>query len=103
MNLTNKRQKSQHLRLITFLLFMLSIVFLQPSSPVLAETPAEKGLAIAIEADEKDLGYGDLTADMLMTLRNKHGQESKRKMRFRSLEIMDDGDKSLIIFTQLDM
>ncbi len=98
MELTNKRQKSQYLRLITFLLFILSIVFLQTSPHVLAETPEDKGLAIAIEADKRDLGYRSLTADMLMILRNKHGQESKREMRFRSLEIMDDGDKSLIIF-----
>lgn len=63
-----------------------------------AETPEEKGLAIAKEAEQRDLGWGDSEATMTMTLRNKHGQESIREMRSRSLEVKDDGDKSLIIF-----
>ncbi len=63
-----------------------------------AETAEEKGLAIAVEADLRDRGFGDHTADMLMTLRNKHGQESKREIRSRTLEVEGDGDKSLSIF-----
>jgi len=63
-----------------------------------AETAEKKGLAIATEADKRDQGFGDYTADMLMTLRNKHGQESTREIRTRTLEIKDDGDKSLSIF-----
>jgi hypothetical protein len=35
---------------------------------------------------------------MLMTLRNKHGQESTRAIRSKTLEVADDGDKSLSIF-----
>jgi hypothetical protein len=31
-----------------------------------AETPAEKGLAIAVEADARDRGFGDSTAGMEM-------------------------------------
>ena len=63
-----------------------------------AETPEEKGLAIAQEGERRDLGWGDTESTMTMTLRNKQGQESVREMRSRSLEVMDDGDKSLIIF-----
>lgn len=63
-----------------------------------AETAAEKGLAIATEADRRDSGYKDQMADMLMTLRNKHGQESRRAMRYRVLEMENDGDRSLMIF-----
>jgi hypothetical protein len=33
-----------------------------------------------------------------MVLRNKHGQQTERNMRVRTLEQADDGDKSLIIF-----
>ena len=62
------------------------------------QTAAEKGLAIAVEADRRDTGWGDLRADMLMLLRNKQGQESKREMRSRSLEVDGDGDKGLTIF-----
>ena len=62
------------------------------------ETPEEKGLAIAVEADRRDTGFGDSTADMTMILRNRHGEESTRYIRSRTLEVDGDGDKSLIIF-----
>ncbi len=65
---------------------------------VTGQTPEEKGLAIALAADEKDNGFGDFTADMQMILRNRHGQESIRKIRIRTLEVENDGDKSLTIF-----
>jgi hypothetical protein len=63
-----------------------------------ADTPEEKGLAIAIEADKRDTGFGDLAANMLMVLKNRQGQESTRKIRIRALEVEGDGDKSLSIF-----
>lgn len=63
-----------------------------------ALTPAEKGLQIAQEADARDLGWGDSTADMKMLLINKQGDTSEREIRVRSLEVKDDGDKSLTIF-----
>lgn len=63
-----------------------------------AETPQEKGLAIAREADRRDSGFGNYTANLLMILKNRHGQESRRKIRFRVLETDGDGDKSLSIF-----
>ncbi len=65
-----------------------------------AETAEEKGLAIAQEADRRDEGYGDSAATMQMILRNRQGEEAKREIRSRSLEVADDGDKSLIIFDQ---
>ncbi len=64
----------------------------------LAETPEEKGLAIAREADRRDEGFVDSTADMLMVLKNRHGQESTRNIRLRVLEVKGDGDKTLTIF-----
>jgi outer membrane lipoprotein-sorting protein len=63
-----------------------------------AQTPEEKGLEIAVEADRRDLGFGDYTAEMTMILRNRRGEESIRYMRTRNLEVADDGDKSLVIF-----
>jgi hypothetical protein len=35
-----------------------------------------------------------------MTLRNAHGEESVRQMRNKTLEVEDDGDKTLVIFDQ---
>jgi len=64
----------------------------------LAETAEEKGLAIAVEADRRDTGFGDFTADMHMVLQNRHGQTSDRYMHTRTLEGVGDGDKAIIIF-----
>jgi len=68
------------------------------AATALAETPEEKGLAIAVEADRRDNGFGDTKSSMQMILRNRHGESTTRAMRSRTLEQEDDGDKSLIIF-----
>ncbi|QBG37644.1 outer membrane lipoprotein-sorting protein [Litorilituus sediminis] len=60
----------------------------------------QKGLDISIEAKKRDLGWQDSSADMLMMLRNKQGQESVREIKIKSLEIDNDGDKSLTIFNK---
>ena len=63
-----------------------------------AQTPEEKGLQIAQKADELDTGWGDQQQTLLMVLRNRQGQESRRQIRGRSLEVTGDGDKALTIF-----
>jgi outer membrane lipoprotein-sorting protein len=65
-----------------------------------AETAEEKGLAIAIEADKRDEGFGDSTANMTMELRNKQGDTSIRYIRIKTLEVIGDGDKSMSIFDE---
>jgi hypothetical protein len=64
----------------------------------LAETAEEKGLAIAKEADRRDTGWQDQTANLKMVLRNRHGEESIREIRSKTLEVEGDGDKALSIF-----
>ncbi len=63
-----------------------------------AETPEEKGRAIAVEADKRDSGWKDQKSDMKMILRNRQGQETERNIRNRQLEVQGDGDKSMSIF-----
>jgi outer membrane lipoprotein-sorting protein len=58
----------------------------------------DKGLEIAKEADRRDEGFGDSKSRMVMILRNKRGQESKRELEIRTLEVKGDGDKSLTVF-----
>ncbi len=65
---------------------------------VLAQTAEEKGLAIAVEADKRDTGWGDQQATLVMILKNRYGQESKRRNRNKTLEVNGDGDKTLIVF-----
>ena len=63
-----------------------------------AQTPEEKGLAIAREMDRRDSGWKDQRASLVMTLRNRQGQESRRELRISTLEVDGDGDKSLTLF-----
>lgn len=63
-----------------------------------SETAEEKGMAIAVEADKRDQGWGDQATVMKMTLRNSQGDESTREIRGKTLEVNGDGDKSLTIF-----
>ena len=67
---------------------------------LIAETAEEKGLAIAVEADKRDEGFSDSTADMTMVLKNKQGDTSTRNIRIKTLEIIGDGDKSMSIFDE---
>ena len=67
---------------------------------LLAETPEEKGLAIAQEADRRDSGFRNYTNDVRMILKNRQGQESVREIRSKTLEVDGDGDKSLTIFDE---
>jgi outer membrane lipoprotein-sorting protein len=76
----------------------LALLLILSLPSVIAETPEEKGLAIAIEADSRDTGWTDQMADMEMVLSNKHGDHSSREIKIRTLEIDGDGDKSLLVF-----
>jgi len=77
-------------------LFLLAF-FLVPGT-VQAETAEEKGLEISRESSNRSKGFGDFTAEMEMVLRNLQGEESRRRIRIRTLEVPGDGDKILMIF-----
>lgn len=62
--------------------------------------PSARGLLIAKEAKLRNFGWGDSAAKMKMTLRNKSGKSSVRKIHMKSLEMDKDGDKSLMVFDQ---
>jgi len=59
---------------------------------------ATKGFEISKESKNRDMGWGDSSSDMQMILRNKQGQESVRVIKNKTLELLNDGDKSLTIF-----
>lgn len=67
-------------------------------SAVPTESSEAKGLRISTLAKERDTGWGDMQSNTLMILRNKQGEESKREIRGKNLEQLNDGDKSLTIF-----
>lgn len=70
--------------------------------PAKAATSQEKGKAIAVEVDKRDLGWGDSEAELKMVLSNSHGESSTRILRLQSLEFKGSGagDKSLTIFDE---
>ncbi len=63
-------------------------------------TPEEIGLKIATDSRARDDGFGNFTANQVMVLRNKQGQESRRQLRIKVLEVADDGNKSLTVFDE---
>ncbi len=79
---------------------VISLLFcLLPGISFAAEVTSEqKGLEIMQEVDKRDLGWGDMATDMKMILKNKNGDEHVRDLKMTSLEMQDDGDKSLSIF-----
>jgi len=76
------------------------LILLALSTPLAAETPEEKGLRIAKAADRRDSGWKDQTANLVMILRNRKGNWSKRAIRTKTLEVRGDGDKSLSLFDE---
>ncbi len=79
-------------RLIFLLIFAFSPLTIQ------AETAEEKGTRIIKEAKIYNAGFVDFTADMVMILRNRSGEESSRQITIHTLEVNDDGDKSISLF-----
>lgn len=63
-----------------------------------AQSPEAKGLEIAKAADTYDQGFGSSQTKLTMILTNKQGQESTRYMSNQTLELTEDGDKSMIVF-----
>jgi outer membrane lipoprotein-sorting protein len=73
-------------------------VFLLTIQAAFAASTEEQGLAIIQEVDHRNTGYGDTKAELKMILRNSNGEESTRSLKMDTLEISNDGDKSLTVF-----
>jgi hypothetical protein len=69
-----------------------------PAVDAAAATPEERGLEIAQEMDRRDAGFADQSSVIEMILRNRQGEESRRTVRARALEVLGDGDKTLVLF-----
>jgi len=101
-----------------FALYILALLSLAPCMPVWAQSDVqsdarsgveqgrsqlvnaeEKGLTIAMEADRRDSGWIDSESRAQMLLINRHGDTRERSMTIRALELPNDGDKRLIVFS----
>ncbi|MEM9921654.1 MAG: outer membrane lipoprotein-sorting protein [Bacteroidota bacterium] len=85
------------MKVLRIILPIFFLTFLMANS-MEAQSPEQKGLAVAQAADQADVGFESSTSNLKMILRNKNGQVSERLLSNRTLEMADDGDKSLIVF-----
>ena len=83
---------------VLFGLCAISLILVGPA--VHADAAAERGREIFEEAERRDQGFGDFTAELTMTLKDRQGRESVRRLRNRTLEQTEDGDKVLLVFDE---
>ena len=88
-------------------IFFFFLVFMASGSSIVLATQSDllqaqkKGRDIAAEADHRNDGFDDASANLKMILRNKRGDASSRLLRVKTLEGKSEdgqGDKSLMIF-----
>ena len=79
-------------------IFLAILVWTVEPSDGHAESAEEAGLRIATDARERQKGFGNFTANLTMTLRNKRGQESTRELRLKVIEVEGDGDRTMFVF-----
>lgn len=78
--------------------FLATLLIATVTLPAQAQSPDERGYEIARRAAERVAGYEDFTANGEMILRNAQGQESLRRFTSSSLEMQNDGDRTLFVF-----
>ncbi len=86
MNYTN-----QTMKIVSYFALFLSLTL---SSSLYAN----RGLEIALLSDKNNEGYGDSSSTMTMELISKKGDVVTRELRFKRLEVPEDGDKSIAVF-----
>jgi len=79
---------------------LLSTLLLCTPLSAFSQTAEERGLEIAQAADKLDSGFQDVIVDLEMTLTNRHGQKSIRRIKTKTLEVQGDGDKAMSIFSE---
>ncbi|MDO6566356.1 outer membrane lipoprotein-sorting protein [Alteromonas sp. 1_MG-2023] len=81
------------------LVLLASFISIIAFKGIAAENEASlKGLEIAKERKARDRGWNNSESEVLMVLRNAQGQKANRKLTVKSMELANDGDKSLTVF-----
>jgi len=81
-------------RLLSVSALLLAAVCASPA----AADPAAEGLAIAKACDAANNGFGSEEAELEMLLVNASGDTVKRKLAMKSIEVEDEGDRSMLTF-----
>ena len=69
-------------------------------APSATQSAEQRGLEIAQEVDSRDAGFGDYQVIGKMTVRGPDGSTGNREFDMSTLELRDDGDKRLVVFSQ---
>lgn len=69
------------------------------ATPLAAQNPAERGLAIVQEMEDRSRGYEDFEARLVMRILDGEGSERVREMSVRGLEA-EGGDRTLIVLAR---
>jgi outer membrane lipoprotein-sorting protein len=82
------------------ILLSIAVATIALVSPAGAQDSAARGLAIARESENRDLGWGDSRVALTMILQDRKGNTRQRKLRILALEVPGEsgGDKSIAIF-----
>ncbi len=65
-----------------------------------AQTSEDRGHEIALEANRRATGFGDLSATLHMIVRNGRGTERVRELAIKTLEVDDEGQRTLVRFEE---
>ncbi len=77
----------------------LAAIFLAAVSALgVAQTPEQRGREIAVEADRRATGYGDVTAELWMVIRGRRGEERKRELTIATLDAGGGEERTLVRF-----
>jgi outer membrane lipoprotein-sorting protein len=79
-------------RLTTLILALLLV------AEVMAQTPEQRGMEIALETERRDSGFEDYVVDGQMILKSASDATGERRFTMYTLETRDDGDKRLVTF-----
>jgi len=90
--------KRKSIAALLLVLVVTELAYLTPA--VSADSAENQGLEISKELKQRGIGWEDSAADVLMILKNKHGDTVTREIEIKALEQQDDGDKSLTIFNK---
>ncbi len=77
---------------------IMTIMMVLPLEQATAQSASDKGLQVANAVRATETGYGGFTADVVMTLRNRQGQESNRELRFKQIETDDANQRVIFAF-----
>ena len=58
------------------------------------------GFDVSKKMVDNDMGWGNTEAKLRMTLANSHGEESVRELKIKTLEDLNEGDKSITLFLE---